>query len=195
MRLCKHFVAPALIMTATAGAASVGCSGSGSETAVSTPAPATTAATADPMAEVAEQFLQAVVAGDTPRATSLLTLEAQTQFAASGQGFASPEIGAPSFRIGQVRKVDPDRGAVQCLLVDGEGEAEMCCLLKRGVQGWRVSGVAYDTGSGQPPVIINFEAPERLAPVRKPPTHFAEGRPGNEPPVQTASEAPAELIR
>lgn len=178
----------------------VGCGGGSSEQPVAsqTSEPATpsaqtpSTAPADPIGSVAYAFLEAVVAGDTPRATSLMTPEAIAQFAASEQGFASPELGAPSFSVQEVRKMD-DKAAVQCLLNDGDGEAEMCCLMRLVGTQWRVSGVAYEVAADQPPVILNFEAPER-----KPAQQFvqqpgAELAPGAAP--RTASEGNPAAIR
>lgn len=184
------------------GLAVIGCGGGSSQAPVAkkaaakdSAAPATEATPQDPIASVAREFLEAVVEGDTPRATSLLTPDAIAQFAASQQGFASPEIGAPDFRVGQVRQVADDKAAVQCHLSDGEGEAEMCCLLRRVAGEWRVSGVAYETAAGQPPVILNFEAPEPMPQPSQATKQFAQQPAAQAPAARTASEAATPALR
>ncbi|MEM8865045.1 MAG: hypothetical protein AAGF31_05810 [Planctomycetota bacterium] len=185
----------------------VGCSG-GDPAANSAQATASTANEAgaaanssqDPIAAAAEEFLAAVVQGDTPRATRMLTPDAIAQFAASQQGFASPEIGAPKFRVEQVRKVADDKAAVQCILTDDGGDAEMCCLLRRVGSDWRVSGVAYEVSPGQPPIILNFENPEPSAPTRPAgqrranPQYVDQNGLGS-PAVRTAAEPLYEPVR
>ncbi|MEM9184911.1 MAG: hypothetical protein AAGB00_00275 [Planctomycetota bacterium] len=177
--------------------AAIGCSGGDP---APTPAPArpsgavteTDSATQDPIALAASAFLDAVVKGDTPRATGMLTPDAAAQFAATGQGFASPDIGAPSFRVDQVRRVDGDKAAVQCVLTDADGSAEeMCCLLRFVGSEWRVSGVAYEMAPGEPPVIFNFEQPEQPAPRRDSAAQFVE-QPAAGAPIRTAAD-PSQL--
>lgn len=170
----------------------IGCGGS------ETPAPTAAAKAApseaqpqDPIAAMAEEFLQAVVQGDTQRATRCLTPEAIAQFEASAQGFASPEIGAPKFSIGEVRRLGEGRAAVQCALQDEQGQAEMLCLLKQSAPGWRVSGVAYEAAPNQPPVILNFEQLEPPAPATPAVRSFV-GQPAGTLPAaapRTAAEA------
>lgn len=131
-----------------------------------TPTAGAAASPANPIAEAAGEFLDAVVNGDTPRATGMLTPAAQAQFANSQQAFASPDSRAPTFRVGEVRRISPTEAGVQCLLNDESGHAEMCCLLKRVAGRWRVSGIAYETGPGQAPVILNFEEDGAAQPPR-----------------------------
>ncbi|MEN1678714.1 MAG: hypothetical protein AAGJ46_03925 [Planctomycetota bacterium] len=181
---------PALLLIVAACLPVWGCGGGEAPAPQVTKAkaPAAGAAPQDPIANAAHRFLDAVVKGDTPGATRMLTPDAQRQFAASEQGFASPELGAPDFRVGEVRKIDSARAAVQCSLTDQSDEGEMLCLLKKVAEGWRVSGVVYETGPDQPPVIINFEEEEQ-APAAPAYSHpgFVGQPPVTEGPARTAT--------
>ncbi|MEM6328634.1 MAG: hypothetical protein AAF790_00140 [Planctomycetota bacterium] len=143
-----------------------------------------------PIAAIANEFLSAVVAGDTARATGCLTPAAIARFEASSQGFASPEIGAPDFRIGEVRDLGQGRAAVQCLLSDSAGDAEMLCLVKQVGSAWKVSGVAYEVAPGQPPVILNFEEYEQ-----PPAPGYFVGQPPATPPQTAAQPAAGQPLR
>ncbi len=177
----------------------VGCSGSEQPRQTASQEPAATPQPRDPIAQIAQEFLEAVVAGDTNRATACLTPAAVAQFAASEQGFASPEIGAPDFKIGEVRRFEGGRAAVQCLLTDEAGDAEMLCLVKQCETGWKVSGVAYEADPAQPPVVLNFEQLAPPQPAAQPGYFVAEPprqgvNPGAMGSQRTASEpAPGQL--
>jgi hypothetical protein len=152
----------------------VGCNSS------STPAPAqsataATATPADPAARAAYDFLDAVLKGDTQRATNRLTPIAIERINATGKQFAPPGLQTASFRIGEVRKPTADQAMVQCILTDASAggpprSEEIGCLLRLVDNDWRVSGIAYIPGPNRPPMILNFENPQQGAVSTQPPT-------------------------
>jgi hypothetical protein len=169
-----------------------GCSGGGSATA-----PATNAS--EPAAQAAYDFLDAVLKGDTQRASNCLTPTAIQRIAASGKQFAPPGLDTASFRIGEVRLPSPTHAIVQCFLSDTPSGAEarseeIACLLTLVDNEWRVSGIAYSPGPNRPPVILNFEK-QQGAPVTQQATVQAPAD-SSRPSPRTAQEAvPAAAYR
>ncbi|HEY2826670.1 MAG TPA: hypothetical protein VGJ04_03640 [Pirellulales bacterium] len=148
----------------------VGCSSS------SAPAPTSTAVSAipaDPAARAAYDFLDAVLKGDTLRASKRLTPIAIERINATGKQFSPPGLQTASFRIGEVRKPTADQALVQCVLTDSSQGAprteEIGCLLRLVDNDWRVSGIAYIPGPNRPPMILNFENPQQGAVSAQPP--------------------------
>ena len=78
-----------------------GCSNSSS-----TPTAAQVKVPSDPAAQAAYDFLDAVLKGDTERASHRLTPVALERIAASGKQFAPPGLETATFRIGEVRLID-----------------------------------------------------------------------------------------
>ena len=117
-----------------------------------------------PVAQVASDFLDAIVHGDTQRATKLLTPRAIARFEATDLSFASPELGAPNYKVGEVRRLSETGAAVNCQLSYDEGQDEMVCLLRLVDSGWRVAGIALEIEPGNP-ISIDFE---RLGPSSQP---------------------------
>jgi hypothetical protein len=148
----------------------VGCSSG------SAPAPTATAVAAipaDPAARAAYDFLDAVLKGDTLRASKRLTPIAIERINATGKQFSPPGLQTASFRIGEVRKPTADQALVQCILTDSSQGAprteEIGCLLRLVDNDWRVSGIAYIPGPNRPPMILNFENPQQAAVSAQPP--------------------------
>ena len=138
-----------------------GCN-SGSSTAPSASLPS------DPAAQVAHQFLEAVVEGDTTRASQLLTPLAVERINASGKPFQLPGLANYTFRVGQVRYPAEDKAFVQCMgtdrSTDGKTiEEEFCWLLSRAGDQWRIAGISYSAGPQKTLMIYSFEEPERGA--------------------------------
>lgn len=106
------------------------------------PSPSTEAVT-----KAASDFLDAVLKGDTQRASSRLTPQAMQRIIASGKQFAPPGLETATFRIGEVRTPATDKAFVHCILTDSSTGAahseEMCCLMRLVDNDWRVSGIAY----------------------------------------------------
>lgn len=182
----------------------VAVAGCSSESPTQSPASTSSAGTsaapatyADPAAQVAHEFLEAVVTGDTTRANSLLTPLAIERITASGKPFQLPGLANYTFRVGQVRRPAPDKAFVQCTGTDRTApdkavQEEFCWLMQLVDQDWRIGGISYSAGPQQTLMIYSFENPEKGAiPVQQlmaqAPGQTAAA-PGGQP-VQT--EAPA----
>jgi hypothetical protein len=134
-------------------------------TAATSPASATYA---DPAAQVAHEFLDAVVKGETARANALLTPLAVERITASGKPFQLPGLANYTFRVGQVRRPAPDKAFVQCTGTDRTSpdkavEEEFCWLMTLVDQQWRIGGISYSAGPQQTLMIYSFENPEKGA--------------------------------
>lgn len=142
-----------------------GCSKSGSDGTTTTVTGVTVKESdpnSSPMAKAAYEFLDAVLKGDTQRAGAKLTPAAMQRIVSSGKQFAPPGLESASFKIGEVRSPAQDFAVVQCVLTDtAEGTShseEMCCLLKKVENEWRVSGIAYGTAPDKPWTLSDFES-------------------------------------
>jgi hypothetical protein len=152
-----------LIIVALSFFAFIGCNQS--------PKPA--AAPADPAAQAAYDFLDAVLKGDTGRASQHLTPLAIERIEQSGKQFKPPGIETATFRIGEVRKPSENQAIVQCFLTDTSAPQpapaeEIGCLLRLVDNNWRVSGIAYLPAPNKPPMILNFEMPQQGAVTSQP---------------------------
>jgi hypothetical protein len=161
------------------------------------PAPSTEAVT-----KAASDFLDAVLKGDTQRASARLTPQAIERIIASGKQFAPPGLETATFRIGQVRMPSPNQALVQCVLTDTPADGtparneEMCCLLKLVENDWRVSGIAYGTGPTQPWMLSDFETGNSTA-IPRPGARVAKQQPGapSRPSPRTAQDPATAPIR
>ena len=149
-----------------------GCSSSTTTEPASSGAASTTASNpatyADPAAQTAHEFLEAVVKGETARANALLTPIAVERIAASGKPFQLPGLANYTFRVGEVRHPTPDKAFVQCMGTDRSAEGksvdeEFCWLMSLVGQDWRVAGISYTAGPQQTLMIYSFENPEKGA--------------------------------
>lgn len=156
-----------------------GCgSNSSTDTAANAPSAAPTTAAAsngpksvnitDPAAQVAHQFLEAVVKGDTALASSLLTPLAIERISASGKPFQLPGLANYTFRVAAVRRPVPDKAFVQCLGTDrSTGEQaineEFCWLMSLIDDQWRIAGISYSAGPKGTLMVYSFENPEKGA--------------------------------
>ena len=184
----------ALVLTIVAVA---GCSSSSSTDS----ADSTASAPSDPAAHTAFEFLDAVVKGDTERASQLLTPLAVERIAASGKPFQLPGLANYTFRVGQVRHPAEDKAFVQCMGTDRSTsgktvEEEFCWLMNRVGDQWRVAGISYSAGPQQTLMIYSFENPEQGAvPVEQLMARAAEagtGRPSpNSPPSSPSPSSPS----
>jgi hypothetical protein len=168
--------------------------------AASSPPPATQA-----IAGAASDFLDAVIKGDTQRASARLTPQAMQRIIASGTQFQPPGLPTAEFRIGAIRTPSQNQAIVQCVLTDtaAEGGArseEMCCLLRHVENDWRVSGIAYGTGANQPWTLSDFESGLTTSIPRQQmrnatgpqPSTMPAGRPS---PLRTADPSPPAIVR
>jgi hypothetical protein len=157
----------------------------------------------NPVAGAAYDFLDAVLKGDTQRASSRLTPLALQRIVESGKQFAPPGLETATFRIGEVRTPSETQALVQCVLSDSSSgqprNEEMCCLMRFVKNEWRVSGIAYSSGANRPPMILDFENPPQEAAAKSPmagatgeqPPPAAVPSTGRPSPPRTAQETPA----
>jgi hypothetical protein len=153
----------------------------------------------NPIAQVASEFLDSVLKGDTKRGSAQLTPTAMEKIVASGKQFDPPGVENPRFRIVGVGVPAEDRAFVQCEInytAQGSVHNEsMCCELRLVNNSWRVSGFAYGA-SPDKWVLHDFET-DRDTPVQMQtsgPNAVAPQNAGvaNRPsPPRTAQEAPA----
>jgi hypothetical protein len=153
---------PAASNSAAAGSAD---SASNSPTANAVPNSATFA---DPAAQVANTFLEAVVKGDTAQASSLLTPLAIERINASGKPFQLPGLANYTFRVGDVSRPAPDKAFVQCVGTDSSAKEqtvneEFCWLMSLVEDQWRIAGISYTAGPQKTLMIYSFENPEKGA--------------------------------
>lgn len=182
-----------------------GCSGNSSSNATATadgsqPA-AQTDVSSNPVAQAASEWLDAVLKGDTQRASARLTPQAMQRIIESGKQFSPPGVDTEGFRIGEVRTPSQDQAIVQCVLNYNAGgthhSEEMCCLLRRVDNDWRVSGIAYGTAPDKPWTLSDFETGQDIAIPRQDMSTAgataadASGTSNRPSPPRTAQETPA----
>lgn len=143
-----------------------GCSNSsssdaGSNGSTSSQGASVPSATSEAVTRAATDFLDAVIKGDTQRASARLTPQAMQRIVASGKQFTPPGLETATFKIGEVRTPTTDRAIVSCTLTDNStGNAtteEMCCVLKFVENDWRVAGIAYWAGPDLDGTMSDFE--------------------------------------
>jgi hypothetical protein len=127
----------------------------------------------NPICQVASDFLDAVLKGDTQRGIARLTPKAIEQIVATGKKFDPPGVDSPSFQIVGVASPTTDHAFVQCQFTySAQGAAhneDMCCELRLVNNEWRVSGIAYGTTPDKPWVLTDFET-GRDTPVPRQPS-------------------------
>jgi hypothetical protein len=148
-----------------------GCSGSASPDATTATSSAVSGSqqaaqvnpALNPIAQAASEWLDAVLKGDTQRASARLTPQAMHRIIESKMTFSPPGAGVDTegFRIGEIRTPSMDQAIVQCVLdYNAEGKhhtEEMCCLLRHVNNDWRVSGIAFGTTADKPWTLVDFE--------------------------------------
>jgi hypothetical protein len=185
-----------------------GCSGGTSSNAPATASAKSSQAavqqadtSSNPIARAASEWLDAVLKGDTQRASARLTPQAMQRIIESGKQFSPPGVDTEGFRIGEVRTPSQDQAIVQCVLNYNAGGAhhseEMCCLLRRVDNDWRVSGIAYGTAPDKPWTLTDFETGQDVPIPRQDMSDAgtaavdATGEANRPSPPRTAQEAPA----
>ena len=173
-----------------------GCSESPTPPTAAAAKPATKAVPApsnEPVAASAETFMRAILSGDKASAAKLLTSRAASRYAADPSVLTSMGMQVAQVNVGEVRLLDEDEAAVQCLVTEaGATEAqELCCLLKREPAGWRVCGLACDAGDGEP-AVISFEGSTEAS---QPATQFVEGATTPAAAPRTAADPRANGLR
>jgi hypothetical protein len=157
-------------------------------------APKATAGQTSPSTEAvtkaAADFLDAVLKGDTQRASACLTPQAMQRIIASGKQFAPPGLETATFRIGEVRTPATDKAFVHCILTDSSSgtahSEEMCCLMRLVDNDWRVSGIAYWSGPNQGGTMSDFETGQST-PIPRNPTSPNTAGPGTAGPASSPS--------
>lgn len=176
-------IAPLIFSIVAAGCAEspVPASAVAKQVSKAVPAPSN-----EPVAASAEAFMRAILSGDKAAAAELLTARAAARYAADSSVLASMGMTVQEFNVGEIRLLDEDEAAVQCHVTEaGASEPEeLCCLLKRESPGWRVCGLACESGDGGS-TVISFEG--AAAPMQQPAPQFVEGR--SAPPASTRTAA------
>lgn len=113
--------------------------------------------------QVASDFLDAILKGDTQRGAARLTPEAKQKIFADGMTFDPPGQQNPSFQIAGVGLAQgmPDHAFVQYQFsFTDQGRAvkeDMACALRLVNNTWCVYGLVHGTGPGKPWNLRNFE--------------------------------------
>ena len=120
-------------------------------------------ATQNQIAQVASDFLDAILKGDTQRGAARLTPEAKQKIFADGMTFDPPGQQNPSFQIAGVGLAQdmPDHAFVQYQFsFTDQGKIvkeDMACALRLVNNTWCVYGLVHGTGPGKPWNLRNFE--------------------------------------
>ena len=137
--------------------ASNGTSDTAAETAVVNPADLSN----NPAAKAAADFLDALLKGDTQRASARLTPAAMQRIVSSGKQFSPPGLDNAAFRVVEVRSPSESQSIVLCQLSDLSAATpqteEMCCVLRKVENDWRVCGIAHGSND-QPWTLDDFES-------------------------------------
>ena len=166
--------------------------------------PAATSPATEAIATAASDFLDAILKGDTQRASARLTPQAIERIIASGIQFQPQGLKTAEFRIGEIRTPSQNQAIVQCVLIDKSPEGkqeseEMCCLMRHVETDWRVSGIAYGKGPNQPWTLSDFETGQTMTIARQPTPGVtgqpAPGTPGRPSPRTAAEPAPTATVR
>ena len=142
------------------------------------------------MAKAASDFLDAVLKGDTQRASARLNAAGHATHRRQRQAILPARIGNRDLpnRRGRAPPRE-DQAIVQCVLTDSsEGtphSEEMCCLLRKVDNDWRVSGIAYGTAPDKPWTLTDFESGQNM-PIPRQTMSGMAGTPGNGGPQATA---------
>jgi hypothetical protein len=147
----------------------------------------------NPVARAAYDFLDAMVKGDSQRASNRLTPQAMQRIIASGNQLAPPGMESATFKIGAIVDLSPGQAVAQCVITDtSQGtphSEEMCCVLRQVDNDWRVFGIAYGTTADKPWVLSNFETGQTIPIPRQSMNALAGNRPSGG--QQTPAGAPA----
>jgi hypothetical protein len=159
-----------LFVTGTLAVLTVGCSSS--ETG--SPSSAGSGLSSAAAVQVVQEFLEAVRQGNTDSASSRLTPLALKRTSELDLNFSPPGSPTARFTVGQAELVEADKAVVEStwtdLDADGKPQNEQIIWALKLTGGqWRISGMAAELGADQPPLVMDFENPEQLAPLASPP--------------------------
>jgi hypothetical protein len=127
-------------------------------------------------------------------ASDFMDAQAMQRIIASGKQFSPPGMATATFKIGEVRTPAVDRAFVHCILTDAAPGApqrseEMCCLMRKVENDWRVSGIAYWSGPNQAGTMSDFETGQSM-PIPRDPAISGSGMPGSQPAVTSPGMPP-----
>ena len=143
-------------------AASVGCGSQGTTgSTAGGPVPS------EPVGRVVYEFLEAVRCGDTEVSSKCLTPLALQRTNEMDLNFSPPGSPTAQFHVGAVEMIDAEKAVVECVWTDQDADGvprdeKITWALKLNAGEWRISGMAADMGSEQPPVVMDFENPGQL---------------------------------
>ena len=112
-------------------------------------------------------FLEAVRSGNREAAQQLLTPLAVRKTKEHNLNFSPPGSETATFQIGTVNTTGQGAAQVASVWTDldqsGNPRPErITWILKQSGDLWRISGMAAEVGSDQPPIVIDFEQPDEL---------------------------------
>jgi hypothetical protein len=143
----------------------------GTSARAAAPVPAAAAAAAaDPAAgrpdQVVTRFYQALRDGDNAAIEALLTDRAREETAKSGLAIQSQASGSLRYEIGETDYVTDalDGAHVASLWAEPDPDGslistEVIWVLRKQLDGWKISGMATAVAEGQLPLLFNFENP------------------------------------
>jgi hypothetical protein len=150
----------------------------------------------DPIARVVYEFLEAVRQGDTAIAGQRLTPTALQKTQEANLVFSPPGSPTATFKVGNVEMIEKDKAVVDSvwtdLDADGKPHSEPTLWALRLTDGaWRISGMIAEMDPNQPPMVIDFENPETMAPqTPEQPANLV-----NQPTNSSPSQPPSEVAR
>jgi hypothetical protein len=168
----------------------VGCGGGDGAKTTSPQAAASGAVPSDPIARVVYEFFDAVRQGKTAEANQRLTPLALQRITELDMNIAPPGSPTARFEVGAVKTRENDHALVELTWTDVDADGNpyqepILCELRVNDGQWRICGMAQDLGPGQPPMVMDFESLEGIAPQQT-----AAGQ-GAAPGAATPGQAPA----
>jgi hypothetical protein len=119
-------------------------------------------------ASVVSAYLEAIRTGNDDQAMSLLTEVARQKTIETKRNPTPPASDTAKFEVGEVKLVGTDGAQVECTWTDldesGKPRPEKSVwVCRHESNGWRVAGVAAAVFPGEPPLLLDFENPEKMA--------------------------------
>lgn len=163
---CRSIV----LVVALGLAGAVGCGGGEANQLTATPAAgASGTIPTDPIARVVYEFFDAVRQGRTQDANQRLTPLALERITELDMNIAPPGSPTARFQVGPVKTVQNDHALVELTWTDLDADGKpydepILCELRTVDGQWRICGMAQDLGPDQPPMVMDFESLEGIAP-------------------------------
>lgn len=115
-----------------------------------------------------QTFLDSLRSGDDARARALLTEKARAETSRKGLVVQPPGSPDASYEIVGVKFASTQKDTAEVTSVwteptpSGTRSDRITWILRRAVQGWRVSGMAMELVPGHAPQLLNFEDPDDM---------------------------------